>query len=212
MKKIIPAISIGFLLCFILGAYMDTTEAALSQGLIRLHVVANSDEASDQALKIKVRDRILKECESLSDLENLDMVKVDLCQNLDYINEIAKDEIQKNGYDYDVISTYELCEFPQKKYGNITLPAGPYQALNIKIGKAEGKNWWCVLFPPLCFVDEACVSVSDESNTFLKNQLGDDVYQMVTDDSMGVEFKLKSYEIWNSGKNKLKKYMANLSR
>ena len=212
MKKIIPAISISFLLCFIISAYMDTTEAALSQGLIRLHVVANSDETSDQALKIRVRDRILKECESLSDCKNLDMVKVDLCQNLDYINEIAKDEIQKNGYDYDVTSTYELCEFPTKEYGNITLPAGQYQALNIRIGKAQGKNWWCVLFPPLCFVDEACVSVSDESNAFLKNQLGENVYQMVTSDSMGVEFKLKSYEIWNSGKNKLKKYMANLSR
>ena len=210
MKKIIPAICIGFLLCFFVSVYMDSTEAALSEGLIRLHVIANSDSDDDQQLKLKVRDRILNECASLANDAQIEAVRADICTNLDYIEEIARDEKKKNGYDYDVKASYGMADFPEKHYGNITLPSGSYQALRVEIGKAEGKNWWCVLFPPLCFVDETCVSVSDESNDILRSQLGDSTYNMVTSDSAAVEFRMKSYEIWQMSKMKLRKYMADI--
>ncbi len=210
MKKIIPAICIGFLLCFFVSVYMDSTEAALSEGLIRLHVIANSDSEADQQLKLKVRDRILKECASLANDSQIEAVRADICTNLDYIEEIARDEIKKNGYDYAVKASYGMADFPEKRYGSITLPSGSYQALRVEIGKAEGKNWWCVLFPPLCFVDETCVSVSEESNDILRSQLGDSTYDMVTTDSAAVEFRLKSYEIWQMSKMKLRKYMADI--
>lgn len=210
MKKIIPAICVGFLLCFFVSVFMDSTEAALSEGLIRLHVIANSDDDADQQLKLKVRDRVLKECSSMADDLQIDAVRADVCTNLDYIEKIAKDEIEKNGYDYGVKVTYGMADFPEKHYGNITLPSGSYQALKIVIGKGEGKNWWCVLFPPLCFVDETCVGVSDESNSLLRSQLGESTYEMVTSDSAAVEFRLKSYEIWQMSKLKLKKYMADI--
>ncbi|MBQ7901501.1 MAG: stage II sporulation protein R [Clostridia bacterium] len=208
MKKTIPAICIGFCLCFILSAYMDSTQAALSQGVIRLHVVANSDSGADQQLKLKVRDRILNECGVMfENTETIDAVKADICSNMDYIQKIASDEIAKNGYNYPVEVSFGTSDFPQKQYGNITLPAGEYQALKVNIGSAQGKNWWCVLFPPLCFVDEACVSVSADSQDKLKQQLGTSAYNMVSDAS-GIEFKLKSYELWQTGKAVLTNYFA----
>ncbi|MBQ8525834.1 MAG: stage II sporulation protein R [Clostridia bacterium] len=204
MKKTIPAMCIGFLLCFLMLAYMESTEAALADGVIRLHVVANSDSDADQALKLKVRDRILEECGTVfAGEEQIEAVRQDIVSNIDYIKNVAEDEIQKNGYDYDVDVSFGMSDFPRKEYGSITLPAGEYQALKVNIGAADGKNWWCVLFPPLCFVDEACVSVSDESNTILKAHLGDKTYDMVTADTPQVEFKLKAYELWQQGKNLL---------
>lgn len=198
MKKIIPALCIGFALCFVLNVYMDSAETALASGVIRLHVVANSDSDFDQSLKLKVRDRLLRECsDEFSTANNIDAVSADICTNLLYIKKIAEEEIAKNGYDYPVDVSYGTQSFPRKSYGDITFPEGDYRALKVVIGQGSGKNWWCVLFPPLCFVDEACVSVDAQSQEYLKNQLGDRTYSMVTD---GVEFKLKSYELWQSGK------------
>lgn len=209
MKKIITALCIGFSLCFLLSAYMDSTQAALSQGVVRLHVVANSDSEADQKLKLKVRDRILSECGAiLGEGQSVDAVSADICNNMDYIKQIAQDEIEKNGYEYDVSVDFGTGDFPRKEYGNITLPEGEYQALKVNIGDASGKNWWCVLFPPLCFVDEACVSVSDDSQQILRQQLGDSVYNMITDDG-NIEFRLKTYELWQKGKIMLTNYFAN---
>ena len=208
MKKIIPALCIGFCLCFILSAYMDSTQAALSQGVIRLHVVANSDSDTDQELKLKVRDRILEECGTmLGGSDTIDAVTADICSNIEFIKKIAIDEIRKNGYNYPVEVNFGTSFFPKKQYGNITLPEGEYQALKVNIGSASGKNWWCVLFPPLCFVDEACVSVSDDSQRILKQQLGDSTYNMVAGNN-NIEFRLKSYELWQTGKAVLTNYFA----
>lgn len=209
MKKIITALCIGFSLCFVISAYMDSTQAALSQGVVRLHVVANSDTEADQKLKLMVRDRILADCGIfLNNNESVDAVSADICSNMDYIKQIAEDEIRANGYNYDVSVSFGSIDFPRKEYGNITLPEGEYQALKVNIGAAAGKNWWCVLFPPLCFVDEACVSVSDDSQRILRQQLGDSTYNMVTDTG-NIEFRLKSYELWQKGKLILTNYFAN---
>lgn len=198
MKKIIPAICIVFVLYYAINCYMDTTKAALGCGVIRLHVVANSDSKYDQQLKLKVRDRILNELKGefvFSD--DIDVVSADICTDLPHIKQIAEDEIKKNGYNYSVDVSYGTSSFPRKNYGDITFPEGEYQALKIVIGNGVGKNWWCVLFPPLCFVDEACVSIDKQSRDYLKHQLGNQTYDLVTD---GVEFKLKSYELWQNGK------------
>lgn len=202
-KKTIFAVGIGFLLCIYIGvsSYAGTTQDALSNGLIRLHVIANSDSDEDQRLKLKVRDTLLSQCgEIKSGEDTIDAVKWDICNNLDYIEKIAKDEIKRQGYDYSVKASFGLSQFPEKTYGNITLPSGEYQALRVEIGKGEGKNWWCVLFPPLCFVEETCVSVSEESQSALVEQLGHDVYDMVSSDTSSAKLKLKSYEIWQQGK------------
>ena len=124
--------------------------------------------------------------------------------NIDFIRDIAKDEIRKNGYDYDVNVSLGMSDFPTKEYGNIILPAGSYEALKIEIGKAKGKNWWCVLFPPLCFVDETCVTPSSEAMDKIEDSLGEDGKEFVSKDkSSSVEFRFKTYEMWQNGKQRI---------
>ncbi|MBO5370946.1 MAG: stage II sporulation protein R [Clostridia bacterium] len=205
MKKIIGAICIGFLCTLIMGYRFDATEAALAGSVIRLHVLANSDSAEDQALKLKVRDRVIEETDGIfTDSENVVGAKSKIEGNIDFIKDIAKDEIRKNGYDYDVNVSLGMSDFPTKEYGNIILPAGSYEALKIEIGDAKGKNWWCVLFPPLCFVDETCVTPSSEAMDKIEDSLGEDGKEFVSKDkSSSVEFRFKTYEMWQNGKQRI---------
>ncbi len=123
----------------------------IRKNTLRLHVIANSDSEEDQALKLLVRDRILKETGDLflnsqDKDESISLAK----ENMELIISAAKDEILKAGKDQEV--TAEICEmfFETRVYGDVTMPAGRYNALRVKIGESKGKNWWCVLFPPLC--------------------------------------------------------------
>ncbi len=123
----------------------------IRKNTLRLHVLANSNSEEDQALKLLVRDRILKETGDIFlGCENRDESIRLAEENMDSILRAAREEIKKAGKDYDV--TAEICEmfFETRTYGDVTMPAGRYEAFRVKIGKSEGKNWWCVLFPPLC--------------------------------------------------------------
>lgn len=128
--------------------------AANPEELIRFHVLANSDSDEDQALKRAVRDAVLKEvsprlAESHS-LEESRKILTDLRPEMERIGESV---VRAWGKDYEVKTDYGHFPFPTKSYGTLVLPAGEYEAVRILIGRAEGSNWWCVLFPPLCFVD-----------------------------------------------------------
>jgi stage II sporulation protein R len=126
----------------------------IADKLIRLHVIANSDTDEDQDLKIHVRDRIIDDLsDELSDLDGINGSRKFIAEHLDIIQYIAQDEVRKHGKDYDVKAVFGQFQFPVKSYGYVTLPAGEYQALRVIIGSGKGSNWWCVLFPPLCFVD-----------------------------------------------------------
>jgi len=189
----------------ILHFQFESTEAALSENFIRLHVLANSDEKSDQELKLRVRDRIIEETKEIFD-ENTDFssAKSDINENLEKIKAIAEDEISENGYDYPVKVTLGMSDFPTKEYGELVLPKGKYEALRVEIGKAEGQNWWCVLFPPLCFVDEACVKVSSAQMSDVTGKIGEENSEFLKKEkSSDVELKFKAYELWQSGKKKL---------
>ncbi len=200
MKKFFLALIIGFFMCYVVNSNIDATQTALADGVIRLHVIANSDDDSDQKLKLKVRDRILKETgNSLSQGFDMDTVSYEICKNLDFIKAVALDEVKKNGYDYDIKVSFGLDEFPKKEYGDITLPAGMYQALKVEIGKAEGQNWWCVMFPPLCFVGEEAVSMDEKFLLALQNGVGESAYNMISDKNSGYNVKLKFYELWKQG-------------
>ena len=123
---------------------------------------------------------------------------------MEKIKLVATDEIKKQGYNYSVKVSLGDSVFPTKEYGDIVLPAGNYEALKIEIGKAEGKNWWCVLFPPLCFVDESCVSFSGNSAARLVSGVGSGNAEFIKKEkSPGVRLKFKSYEIWQSGKQRI---------
>lgn len=154
-KKIF--ISVIFVITAIAAAYtVDayTGMAKINDKVIRLHVVANSDNVFDQQLKYKVRNSVINkfnnEFESISSKNDSEKL---IIEKINEIREEAEAIIQQEGYAYDVNVYYGNFKFPRKIYEDIVLPEGYYDAVRIEIGKAEGQNWWCVMFPPLCFVD-----------------------------------------------------------
>lgn len=137
-------------------------------GIVRFHVIANSNSDYDQEMKLAVRDRVLEEMnkkliaetvssydggESVTAKLDIDEVKDLITENLDEIESIAEEVIKEYGSDYDAHAELGVRFIPKKTYGDVTFPAGNYEALNITIGEGAGENWWCVLFPPLCLID-----------------------------------------------------------
>lgn len=123
--------------------------------VIRLHVLANSNAPDDQSLKLRVRDAILHDYGPLfCGAEDRETAERLLCASLGRIEQTARREISLSGKDYGVHAEYGSFDFPERTYSFATLPAGRYRALRVTLGKAEGTNWWCVLYPPLCFVSE----------------------------------------------------------
>lgn len=202
MKKIFYLISLITLVIIFLfvsiKSYANTISDDLSNNFFRLHILANSDSEEDQALKLKVRDNIIEYMNSLSYSNLTKKEAIDLTKsNLQNFKEIAQRTILEEGYNYSINLEVGNFYFPTKEYGNISLPAGYYDALKIEIGEAKGKNWWCSLFPPLCFVDISAGVIDEESEKYLKDNLSDDEFAIITDDSETVKFKFKIIELLN---------------
>ena len=193
-RKWIGYIGVGSLMCAAFGCgILYTRQARLQQTIsdkvLRFHVLANSDSEADQNLKLAVRDAVGSFMqEKLTAVENLEECELVVRQSLGEIEEAAAETIAENGYDYDVTAELEHTSFPVKKYGSYTFPAGDYEALRIVIGEGNGHNWWCVLYPNLCFLDKTCAVVSDEGKEDLKGVLTDEEYQLLTDNK---ELKVK---------------------
>ncbi|WP_243122850.1 stage II sporulation protein R [Haloimpatiens lingqiaonensis] len=155
MKKIIAILCVFILTFGFMGVKTEgIKQEEISNKLIRFHVIANSDEEVDQKLKLKVKDEVIKYIQpKLKNSKSIEESRNIIKENDENIIKLAKEIVKKHGYDYKVSSTFSRENFPVKTYGNITLPAGNYEAYRILIGKGEGRNWWCVMFPPLCFVD-----------------------------------------------------------
>lgn len=132
------------------------------EGILRLHVIANSNKAGDQALKLKVRDAVIEYMADQKDLKTVDETREYLKENKKRLQRIAEGVIAAQGYDYPAAVELGVRYIPQKTYGDITFPAGNYEALNITIGSGQGENWWCVLFPPLCLLDEGTAPLSGD--------------------------------------------------
>ena len=146
-------------------------------GILRFHVRANSDSDEDQALKIAVKEDVVTMLKPLlSDCENVTESKNVIVANLQNIYTTAVNTIVEQGYDYTVKVYVTEEEFPAKTYGDLTFPEGDYQALRIDIGAAKGQNWWCVMYPPLCFIDESTAVVSEEGKEELKEALTAEEY------------------------------------
>lgn len=169
----------------------------ISEKIIRLHVLANSDEESDQALKLKVKDAVVEEFGKVfaSAGNKVDAEKL-IEENFDNIRKVALNVIREEGYDYDVHVYLKECMFPTKVYKDLTFPAGMYEALRIDIGTAEGKNWWCVMYPPLCFVDQTYSVVPEDSKKQLEDILTTREYEsLLTDQSTKITYRFKIVEI-----------------
>ena len=174
--------------------YVEAISDNLYNSVFRLHVIANSDSKEDQNLKYIVRDNLLnymnEKCKNLSSKD--DVIQY-ARNNLTEIKQIAKNTIKENGYNYPVTVEIGNFEMPTKKYGDISFPEGYYDALRVKIGKANGQNWWCVMFPPLCFVDSSTGIVSDSSKQTLKETLSKENYRIISESEnsdITIKFKL----------------------
>ncbi|KNY30360.1 stage II sporulation protein R [Pseudobacteroides cellulosolvens] len=198
---------ISILIC---NSYSDEFNKNLSDDIIRLHVIANSDTTEDQALKRSVRDVVLKYMKDNLKLDSsLKDAKDILNKDMDKITAIAKEEVLRWGKNYPVKSMLGNFPFPTKTYGDIALPAGNYQALRIVIGTGEGANWWCVLFPPLCFVDATHGTVPDDVKVKLKNCMSEEEYEVITstnNDDIPVKVKFKVMDFVNGSKVKISSF------
>lgn len=193
-----------FFLIFSAYSYASSISSDLSKSVFRLHVIANSDSDEDQSLKLQVRDKLLDYMNSIT--ANVrskdDAIKIAQDHQKDF-QIIAEQTILDKGYSYPVTVEIGNYEFPTKHYGDITLPSGYYDALRVKIGDACGHNWWCVMFPPLCFVDVTSGIVPDSSKEQLKENMSSEDYSIISNDNSVTEFKFKIVELFKNFNTRL---------
>lgn len=199
ITKIEISLAIGLILAMVWGTFSLHRQQELADKVVRLHILANSDSDEDQALKLKVRDKVLARAteilENSSDRSEAEQV---LNNDLSNLQTIAEQEIQAEGYDYPVSTELQETVFPTKEYDGFTLPAGDYLALRIVIGEGQGHNWWCVIFPPLCTQE-----TTDVASAAMAAGLSDDDVKLITEDGGGYVLKFKSIELWEKVKQLL---------
>lgn len=201
MKKIkFIILSILFLIYIFFSAYSYVSAISdnMYNSVFRLHVIANSDSDEDQNLKYIVRDNLIN---YMNEKTNTFTSKEDIIEyaknHIEDLKNIAEMTVKEQGYNYPVTVEIGNFEFPTKTYGDISFPAGNYDALRVKIGNANGRNWWCVMFPPLCFVDVSTGIVPETSKEELKENLSDENYNLVSQsDNYDVKLKLKILELF----------------
>jgi len=169
MKKLICALFLSLAIYSLLALLpVENHQAKPMEGVVRFHVIANSDSSADQELKLAVRDEVLAylrpELESVQDKETAAQI---IQSRLPQIEEVAAGVLRSQGCSDQVKAYYGVFDFPARTYGDKTFPAGKYEALRVVLGAGEGKNWWCCLFPPLCYVD-----LTNTAQQFMKGETG----------------------------------------
>ncbi len=189
MKKIIAVNLIGILFLIITGVYYISSYNDISGKLLRMHVISNSNSEEDTRIKLMVRDRILESVDVSEGTEDSVILK------LPEIEAAANNLLLEVGADYRARVLVTKTEIPRKEYNGIVLPKGEYRTLRVLLGKAEGENWWCVCYPPLCFTEEVVGEMSEEGKAVLKDSLNDQSYRMITSD---IRYEIKLLEIAKS--------------
>ena len=181
---------IAVVVCLASGAAAMQSQEQLSEKVVRLHVLANSDSEEDQALKLTVRDAVLEEAERLlKRTENRGEAEGLLRGQLLELEQLANETVRNAGYEYPVTVKLEEVEFPTRTYEGFSLPAGEYLALRVLIGEAAGRNWWCVVFPPLCTVAAAEFPEVAEDAGFSDAEIA-----LITEETAGYVVKFKLLE------------------
>ena len=182
-------------------SYVNAVSSNIESSVFRLHVIANSDSKEDQDLKYIVRDNILTYINEISKNASTKEEVIEIARNnIDTIKQIAQETVYENGYNYSVNIKIGNFAFPNKQYGDISLPAGFYDALRVEIGSASGQNWWCVMFPPLCFVDVSSGVVPEESKEVLQENLSYEEYNLLSENqnNSDMNFKFKIVELFQN--------------
>ena len=183
-KNVVPLALAAGVLCAGFGAWRDIRATKIQQGIaaqvIRFHVLADSDSAWDQANKLAVRDAVLGYLNDVLPGEmNVVQTESFIENHLKNIQQVAEETLTQRNCSDPVQACLVQDDFPEKTYGDCTFPAGTYEALRVSIGRAEGHNWWCMIYPGLCFNGENGISVSEENKTLLKGVLTEEEFQTV---------------------------------
>lgn len=175
----------------------DLLQPSIASKILRFHVLANSDSNADQEVKEKVRDAVGVYLQPLlQDSESLEETKQIVTENMQQIITVAENTLQENGYTYPVCARITNTSFPEKSYGAYTFPKGEYEALQIVIGEGEGQNWWCVLYPNMCFRGSVFEVVEEEAGEALREVLSPWEYADVFE-SGKVQLRFKFLEFFN---------------
>ena len=174
----------------------DFVQPSIASKILRFHVLANSDSAEDQAVKEKVRDAVgLYLQPLLAESDSLDETKQMIAEHMEEIESVSRRTLLEYGYDYPVVARITRTDFPEKTYGAYTFPEGEYEALQISIGEAQGQNWWCVLYPNMCFRGSVFEVVEETAGEALREVLSPWEYAEVFD-SGKVEVRFKFLEFF----------------
>lgn len=181
----------------------EKTQEHLAQEVLRFHVLANSDSAEDQALKMQVKETVIAYLkEKLPEGLDLGETRTWMQRHTDELEQLSQKVVENAGYSYPVSAAVTTCYFPKKSYGDVTFPKGNYQALRIEIGAAKGQNWWCVLYPKLCFLDAVHAVVPEEEKEKLQHVLTEEEYAQITSETK-VEIKWYLPELFEKLKEKI---------
>ena len=192
LKRWEMALMLGLLCALVGGSWLGQEQHELADSVIRFHVIANSDSAQDQTLKLAVRDRVLEEAQAVYPSNaTLESARSALESSLTQLADAGRQVVEEQGYDYQVSAKLTQCWFPTKEYDGFALPAGNYTALRVVIGEGEGQNWWCVAFPPLCLgAASETVDTAAQAGYFSQDQV-----KLVTGESEGYVLKFKGMEL-----------------
>ena len=196
-KKFFIIFFILFALFYYTSVYLYNLQNSIANKVIRFHVIANSDSAFDQALKLKVRDKTVEYLTPLlNNSKNINESRKIIEQNIDNIENITIETLAEFS-DYTAKVELTNSNFPTKTYEDYSFPAGSYEALKITIGEGVGQNWWCVMFPPLCFTDSA-IEFPEKSIETLSNNLSEKELELISNsDKPKVQIKFKILEWLN---------------
>lgn len=197
MKKLEIAVVLGLICSIFFSNFSEFAQRieSLQENVLRLHILANSDSDEDQALKLKVRDALLEQSETLfAGCETPEEMRERAEAQKETIRLLAQAVVEENGSDDKVTVQLVQMEFDEKQYEEITMPAGEYDALRILIGEAEGQNWWCVMYPPLCIPAAADVTGDAEA----AEMYFDEETSEILTESRRFEIKFKCLEWWDA--------------
>ena len=194
MNKIIASFALAMVLTLAVTSYTGAVQSDLENNLIRLHIIADSDSEADQAVKLKVRDAVIKEMSSEFKNSDIEKSREAVINNLAKIEETADRVLSENGFTYRSKAEYGKFTFPRKAYSSVTLPAGEYYGIRVTLGSGSGHNWWCVMYPPMCFTEDSRGKMSGESDEKLKESLDGETYDIITG-SENVQVKFKIVEL-----------------
>ena len=191
MDKLLTVVLCIMLVFLVIGLLPVHGEEAVYESVIRLHVLANSDSEEDQAEKLRVRDAVLSYTEELlSGCETREDATAVLNASLDEIESVAREQLERDGYDLTVRVAFDVERYPTRQYESCAFPAGSYLSLRVMLGEAEGRNWWCVLFPSLCY-SAASKDGNGVGSALATLGLSGDQYRIITDSGESTTYQVR---------------------